>query len=675
MNDFCRATQPQHAWTDARIAHLHQASTGNPFVLLELLGSPDDAALTATPPTQLQLPQRLRELLQRRLVSLNAPARGLVQASAIVARPLPLHVLAHIAGLTEAQALAALPPALQADLLTENIAGLNCRHDLVRQAIAQGISPSQAQALHRRAAQALSKRPEGEAEPLAVAQHWREAQEAQAALAWLLRGAEQLQRRGRFDDARKLWQQVAQQSLDAPQALQARLALANGELHTDLARGRTALQEVLEQLPSVTDPVQRAQIEAQALAAWVDNAVFCGDMASAQHAAARLRPLMRQLSVPDRIHACEVLMELAMREPDIPAAQALLAQCRRLRPVDAASLSFEAQIHWFGGDVRAAHTVFVNLLQTYPDYCGGLTIENDLAVMLHALGDLPQAEQMARRSLLSWAGVAHTETLSFLVLGSVLTSAGQYADALAALAQALHLGRAQASPLFESEALVRRARLYLQCGRLSQAQADLDRADPLLHGNSSPLPLSHYALIRVLSQTAQGLMPQAALLQRLRDIAQRSQHPLLHSRLARIEFAVCMHAGNAVHAALASQRQADIARAAGLKEPLAEALWLQASAHQAEAEKPGHGASTARALLLEAAALADAHGFVDLTWRAHTALATLAPARGAISEHSTAAKQAMNRLLGQDEPALFLPAKAALCAPFPVTGTVQPQAS
>ena len=76
-----------------------------------------------------------------------------------------------------------------------------------------------------------------------------------------------------------------------------------------------------------------------------------------------------------------------------------------------------------------------DLLARHPDYCQGLTIENDLAVMCHALGDLGTAEAMARRSLRSWVGVAHTEALSSLVLGSTLTSSGRYGEALEAFEQ------------------------------------------------------------------------------------------------------------------------------------------------------------------------------------------------------------------------------------------------
>lgn len=69
-----------------------------------------------------------------------------------------------------------------------------------------------------------------------------------------------------------------------------------------------------------------------------------------------------------------------------------------------------------------------------------------------------------------WAGVAHTQTLSLRVLGLTHTSAGRHEEADAALLRALALAREPASAGFEAEALVRRARLLLQCGRAEQAQ-------------------------------------------------------------------------------------------------------------------------------------------------------------------------------------------------------------
>jgi tetratricopeptide (TPR) repeat protein len=600
----------------------------------------------APAPPALPLPRRVRELLERRLRGLSAAAREVVEVVAVLGSPAsPGLLLALAEGLDEAGLWRACREALATELLGEDEAGVQCRHDLIRSAALAAIGPTRRCWLHRRTALALGAQPQ--AEPLAVAAHWEAAQEPQTALAWVQRGALRQKERGRFEEAVALWQRVAEESLDATQVLRARLALAECDLLRDLARGRAALQQVLDELGAVADPLQRDQIEAQALAGLVDNAVFSGHVPQAQALAPRLRELLPRVPPEERVHACEVLIELAMREPDIDGARALLAQVQRLAPRRPSTLSFAAQIHWFGGDPRAARDAFEALLARHPDYCSGLTIENDLAVMLLALGELTRAETMARRSLASWQGVEHTETLSLLVLGSVLTSAGRHAEAHAALDRALALGRAQSSALFEAEALVRRARLWLQCGRAAAALDDLAPAGTLLADSSDPLRVSQYALHTVLAQLAAGRAPDRTLSDRLRTISLRSAHPLLHARMARIEVALALADGETLRARAAAARQAEICRAAGLLEPLAEALLLQAQALAAAARSPGQAlpADDALALVHEAAALADAQGFADLAWRAHAWLATAlrSPAQ------QRAAREARQRLVGEGD--------------------------
>lgn len=617
----CRQRRPAQAWSEADLMRLHAACTGNPFVLNELLLVQPDTPAKHGDAQTLSLPRSVRELLQRRLGALPHAARALVEAASVAVRPLPLNVLALLADgapeWPEATLLAAAQTALNAEMLREEHAGLQCRHDLVRQAVEASLTVATRQALHRRAALALGGRPEGNAEPLAVAAHWSAAQEPQTALAWMQRGAVQLKMRGRFDEARALWTQVAEESLDATQALQARLALAECELLTDLARGRAALLDVLAQVSAVAEPAQRDQIEGQTLSGLVDNAVFSGDLDAARSAAERLRPLLPRLRVDDRVHACEVLIELAMREPDIATAWALLEQMQRLAPARPSTLSFAAQIHWFAGDARAARDAFEALLCAHPDYCSGLTIESDLAVMLHALGQLPRAEEMARRSLASWAGVLHAEALSWLVLGTILTSAGRHDEALAAFDSALQLGRAQASALFEVEALVRRARLNTQCERWAQASHDLDTAEPLLRASTDPLRVSQYAWLRVRSQIALGQTVDRNCIEQLNTIAQRSAHPLLHLRLASIDAEIALLDGHMAAAEQLAQRQARIAGDAGMLELFADALLLQARACPSSA--------AAQTLLREALSVAEAQGFVDLAARAHQALTACIP--------------------------------------------------
>jgi ATP/maltotriose-dependent transcriptional regulator MalT len=208
---------------------------------------------------------------------------------------------------------------------------------------------------------------------------------------------------------------------------------------------------------------------------------------------------------------------------------------------------------------------------------------------------------MARRSLVSWAGVAHTESLSLLVLGSILTSAGRNAEALDALNQAHQLGVEQGSALFVAEAQVRRARLQLQRGQVNAALQDLDEADSALNGSTDPLRVSQYAVIRLDCQIAAGLDPDRKLIERVQALTERSSHPLMLVRLARMQAVLALADGQSDLAAQAAQRQADTARAAGLLEPLVDALLLLASVTSNEDDR--------KRLAGEALVLAHRQGF------------------------------------------------------------------
>jgi tetratricopeptide (TPR) repeat protein len=650
LAEACRARWPQRDWSDALLQQMQRASAGNPFVLGELLAQGADAALARG--ESVVLPQRVLALVDQRLRQQTAAVRAVLHASAVLSGPATADTLAALCeGLSEAEVAEGCDDAVAAGLLAESGLTLQCRHDLIRTAVLSGLGPARRRWLHRRAALHLGA--DRDADPLIVSGHWELAHELQTALAWMHRGGAQQKARGRFDDARALWQRVADESLDATQALRARLALAECDLFHDLARGRASLQAVLDEATAVADDVQRRQIEGQTLAGLIDNAVFSGDLPRATALAPRLRERLPQLPPAERVHACEVLIELAMRQPDIEAARALLAQVQRLAPGHPSTLSFEAQIHWFAGDVRAARDAFEALLAGHPDFCQGLTIENDLAVMLHALGELARAEAMARRSLHGWRGVPHTETLSLLVLGSVLTSAGRLAEAQEALDQALRLGREQGSRLFEAEGLVRRGRLWLAGGQVGQAKADLDAAEVLLYDSTEPLRLSAHMLARVLVDTAGHADPQAAdrrrlddLIDRVRRVSLHSTHPLLHARLAQVDALLALADSDAARAGAAAARQAEIARRAGLLEPLCDALLLQARAARLE----GGGVADPSTWLHEAATLAQAQGLADAAWQALQMLAQQRPEPA----RRLAAAQARSRIAGA-EPDLSRP--------------------
>jgi len=93
----------------------------------------------------------------------------------------------------------------------------------------------------------------------------------------------------------------------------------------------------------------------------------------------------------------------------------------------------------------------------------------------------------------------------------------------------------QHSPLFQAEALLRRARLLWQCGQPARAVADLERPRPLLDGSEDRLRVSQYALASWLVAQALDRPLEPGLLFRVSTVAWRSQHPLVHARLARMQ--------------------------------------------------------------------------------------------------------------------------------------------
>lgn len=561
---LCRRRWPLRRWDVAALDALHRACAGNPFVLGELVAMGEDATLGGA--VEPVLPRRVQDLVHRHLRGLSPAARAAVDTAAVLARPAPVALLVAVAlPDDEVRFVQGCDEALAADLLASAGAGLQCRHDLVRQGTLAAMSPARRAWLHGRAAQALQGGPT--MDPLVLAAHWDAAGQPQAALPWLLQGAQQQKDRGRFDEAQALWRRVADETDDGVLALRARLAMAEADLLHDLAHGRQALQSVLHEAAALDDTAARDEIGAQALAGLVDNAVFAGDLALAATQAQALRERLPRLRGELALHACEVLIELAMREPDIDAAWALLARVRARAPRRPSLLSFEGQIHWYAGNARGARDALQALLATHPDFCRGLTIENDLAVMLNALGEFDAAERMTRRSLDSWRDVPHTQTLSLLVLGSVLCNLGRLGEAQDSLDQALSLARSQASPGFEAEALTRRARLHLLAGRPAAALADLDAAQPLQADSTEPLRVSQYELYRVLALAALDRPLADDGLRRLQAIARRSAHPLLLVRLSRLQAELALSQGDPAAARQQFRLALAQAQQAGLAEP------------------------------------------------------------------------------------------------------------
>jgi hypothetical protein len=266
--------------------------------------------------------------------------------------------------------------------------------------------------------------------------------------------------------------------------------------------------------------------------------------------------------------------------------------------------------------------------------------------------------------------VAHTETLSLLVLGSTLTGAGRLAEAAEALDQAEALARRQGSQLFASEVHARRTRLLSVCGLHEDALAQAARAAPLVRDDDNPLRLSQLLAAQVAAAAAAGQAIDPMLRTRLQAACGRSLHPLVHGRLARVEVDLALAASDGASAVAAAERMQRIARDAGLLELQAEAWLLQVRAAllQAEASSPDtepvatiEQLAALERLAREAATLADSQGYLDLAWRGWSVLARLTR-DAALAERAQAA---LAQLVAGAPPGGFDAAAAALREPRP----------
>jgi class 3 adenylate cyclase len=140
---------------------------GNPFFIRELLRhlseegalyqGPDGRWTTSKPLVELGVPQRVREVVARRLARLSKAANQLLQAAAAFDGPFRFEVVEAMAGLPETDALDALDEALAAHLIVPAGAAETYVfvRTLIRQTVYRELSPSRQVRLHRRAAEAL----------------------------------------------------------------------------------------------------------------------------------------------------------------------------------------------------------------------------------------------------------------------------------------------------------------------------------------------------------------------------------------------------------------------------------------------------------------------------------------------------------------------------------------
>ncbi len=160
------------AKADPALVTLADSARGNPFLLVELLvGLREEGRLRIENGRAVvageALPRRLTDSMRERLDRLSEDARQVVRVAAALGDRFSVDQLARVVQRPPAALVPAVDEALVADLLVERDGRLAFRHDLLRQAAVETLSPALGRALLREAATALI---ESGATPVEVAQ-------------------------------------------------------------------------------------------------------------------------------------------------------------------------------------------------------------------------------------------------------------------------------------------------------------------------------------------------------------------------------------------------------------------------------------------------------------------------------------------------------------------------
>ncbi len=159
---------------DIDAEELYRVTGGNPFFVTEVLAGEG------------RIPESIRDAVLARATRLSEPARGLLDAVAIVPPQAEFWLIEAVA----AEAVKHLDECLSSGMLAPDQGGVAFRHELARLAVEESIPPDRLVTLHREALQALVDPPSGVPDLARLAYHAEGAGDAEAVLEFAPEAAE-----------------------------------------------------------------------------------------------------------------------------------------------------------------------------------------------------------------------------------------------------------------------------------------------------------------------------------------------------------------------------------------------------------------------------------------------------------------------------------------------------
>jgi DNA-binding SARP family transcriptional activator/tetratricopeptide (TPR) repeat protein len=156
-------------------------SEGHPLMAVEAtraFGAEPDASVAEAdaPGVRRALPERIHDLVMRRLRRVSDAGRAVLAVAAVAGRQVDFAVLQQAAAVGEAEAAAAVEELVRRRLLREVGDGLALAHDRVRDVVYGTLLGPRRRLLHRRIAEALEAKVGGRIEPLALGLHFEAAE-------------------------------------------------------------------------------------------------------------------------------------------------------------------------------------------------------------------------------------------------------------------------------------------------------------------------------------------------------------------------------------------------------------------------------------------------------------------------------------------------------------------
>lgn len=591
---------------------------GNPLFLLETLRSlSESGTLESASAGPLPLPARLGSLIARRLERLSPEAVRVARVGAVAGTDLTPELTAAV---LEVHPLDLARPWAELEA-AQIMHGAAFAHDLLAEAARASLPAPIRSVLHGRVALAL-ERPDARPEAARVAHHWQEAGEPQRAAPWWVQAGWIFLGRGAWDGAQVAFARAMEAlPFSHPAHQDALYGLGRALLGSQPEQAERHLLAALS-----AGPLRRRETELRAALSALYR--LQGRLTEGGE---QIRQAIER--VPDdaggteRSRLWRGRFWIELRSGRLPEAEEAIRQARRLAPHDHWVADEHALLLWHSGRFQEAAQMYETLARLRrehgePEEDSRAAFGSNRAWTFWALARNAEAEALLGRPYQP-AGSPFEEALRQANRGTVLTSLGRSADALAALAQAEPVMRAY--PLHHVDVLHRRSVVYHRADRHAEALPLLQEGLPLARRVNDPYRLA-FTLASAGAALAHLNDPAAARLHAAEAlaVAEGIRFPLTLAVAHQSVSLVARLDGRQQEAARHAAQAAAVARACDLTEQLGQARLLEGLTLNEPAP------------LREALQLGQQYGLPDLVWRSASALTAHEDGHGAAAGQARA---------------------------------------